>query len=95
MTAAGRANRSNLVKIESDIAAKEINLSDAKFNRDTAHRMLKILAGIDVDEELNLTTEFPNSFADLDAGKLTTTPEWEILNQQINMYENWHLSIIF
>lgn len=87
LTSAGRANRGNLVKIESDIAAKEINLSDAKFNRDTAHRMLKILAGIDVDEELNLTTEFPNSFADLDAGKLTTTPEWEILNQQINMYE--------
>ncbi|MBP5707551.1 MAG: TolC family protein, partial [Alphaproteobacteria bacterium] len=87
LTSAGRANRGNLVKIESDIAAKEINLSDAKFNRDTAHRMLKILAGIDVDEELNLTTEFPNSFADLAAGKLTTTPEWEILNQQINMYE--------
>jgi len=87
LTSAGRANRGNLVKIESDIAAKEINLSDAKFNRDTAHRMLKILAGIDVDEELNLTTEFPNSFADLDAGKLTTTPEWEILNQQISMYE--------
>jgi outer membrane protein TolC len=29
LTAAGRANRSNLIKIESDIAAKEINLSDA------------------------------------------------------------------
>ena len=28
LTSAGRANRSNLVKIESDIAAKEINLSD-------------------------------------------------------------------
>ena len=87
LTSAGRANRGNLVKIESDIATKEINLSDAKFNRDTAHRMLKILAGIDVDEELNLTTDFPQSFADLDAGKLTTTPEWEILNQQIRMYE--------
>ena len=87
LTSAGRANRGNLVKIESDIAAKEINLSDARFNRDTAHRMLKILAGIDVDTELNLTTEFPNSFADLDAGQLTSTPEWEILNQQIRMYE--------
>ena len=87
LTSAGRANRGNLVKIESDIATKEISLSDAKFNRDTAHRMLKILAGIDVDEELNLTTDFPNKFEDLNAKKLTTTPEWEILNQQIRMYE--------
>ena len=87
LTSAGRANRGNLVKIESDIATKEINLSDAKFNRDTAHRMLKILAGIDVDEEINLTTDFPKSFADLDAGELTNTPEWDILNQQIRMYE--------
>jgi outer membrane protein TolC len=87
LTSAGRASRGNLVKIESDIATKEINLSDAKFNRDTAHRMLKILSGIDVDEELNLTTEFPNSFAEMDAKKLTSTPEWDILNQQIRMYE--------
>lgn len=87
LTSAGRASRGNLVKIESDIATKEINLSDAKFNRDTAHRMLKILAGIDADEELNLTTEFPDKFDDLNAGKLTNTPEWDILNQQIRMYE--------
>ena len=87
LTSAGRANRSNLVKIESDIATKEISLSDAKFNRDMAHRMLKILAGIDVDTDLNLTTEFPKTFADLDAKKLTTTPEWDLLNQQIRMYE--------
>lgn len=87
LTSAGRASRGNLVKIESDIATKEIQLSDAQFNRDTAYRMLKILAGIDVDEEINLTTEFPNTFADLNAGKLTNTPEWDILNQQIRMYE--------
>ena len=87
LTSAGRANRGNLVKIESDIATKEINLSDAKFNRDTAYRMLKILAGIDTDEEINLTTDFPKSFADLDAKKLTNTPEWDLLNQQIRMYE--------
>ena len=87
LTSAGRANRGNLVKIESDVAAKEISLSDAKFNRDTAHRMLKILAGIDVDTELKLTTEFPQTFTDLNAKKLTTTPEWEILDQQILMYE--------
>ena len=87
LTAAGRANRSNLVKIESDIATKEINLSDAKFNRDTAHRMLKILAGIDMNEELNLTDDFPKTFADLDAGELKSTPQWDMLNEQIAMYE--------
>lgn len=87
LTSAGRANRSNLVKIESDIATKEINLSNAKFNRDTAHRMLKIMAGIDLDENLNLTDDFPTTFADLNAGELKSTPQWDILNQQIEMYE--------
>ncbi len=88
LTAAGRANRSNLVKIESDIATKEINLSDAKFNRDTAHRMLKILAGIDINEELKLTDSFPTKFADLNAPEtLESTPEWDILSEQINIYE--------
>ena len=87
LTSAGRANRSNLVKIESDIATKEINLSNAKFNRDTAHRMLKILAGIDINEELNLTDEFPKTFAELDAGELTSTPQWDVLTEQIQMYE--------
>lgn len=87
LTSAGRANRSNLVKIESDIATKEINLSDAKFNRDTAHRMLKILAGIDMEEELTLTDEFPKIFAEITAGKLNKNPEWDIYEQQIKMYE--------
>ena len=88
LTAAGRANRSNLVKIESDIASKEINLSDAKFNRDTAHRMLKIMAGINLDEELVLTDSFPTKFAELNAPKkLENTPEWDILSEQVNMYE--------
>lgn len=87
LTSAGRANRSNLVKIESDIATKEINLSNAEFNRDTAHRMLKILAGIDINEELNLTDEFPESFPDLNAGPLKTTPQWDVLNEQVQMYE--------
>lgn len=88
LTSAGRANRSNLVKIESDIATKEINLSDAKFNRDTAYRMLKILAGIDVDEEINLTDDFPAVFGDLNAGELTDTPKWQMLSSQVKMYED-------
>ena len=87
ITSAGRANRSNLVKVESDIATKEINLSDAEFNRDTAYRMLKILAGIDMNEELNLTDDFPKKFNDLKAGELKTTPEWEMLSEQVAMYE--------
>ncbi|MCR4917504.1 MAG: TolC family protein [Alphaproteobacteria bacterium] len=87
LTGAGRANRSNLVKIESDIATKEINLNDAKFNRDTAHRMLKILAGIDVEEPLNLTDKFPDSFAEIKQNELKNTPEWQVLNQQVKMYE--------
>lgn len=87
LTSAGRANRSNLLKIESDIATKEINVSDALFNRDTAHRMLKIMAGIDVNEELTLTDNFPSSFDALNVGELKTTPQWEILDEQVNMYE--------
>ncbi|MBO4745447.1 MAG: TolC family protein [Alphaproteobacteria bacterium] len=88
LAGAGRANRGNLVKIESDIATKQINLSDAEFNRDTSHRMLKILAGIDVDEPLNLTDEFPQEFPEMESKKLSNTPEWQILNQQVEMYES-------
>ncbi len=87
LTSAGRANRSNLLKIESDIATKEINVSDAEFNRDVAHRMLKIMAGIDMYEELVLTDNFPEKFGELSAEKLTTTPQWEILGEQVKMYE--------
>ncbi|MCL2748939.1 MAG: TolC family protein [Alphaproteobacteria bacterium] len=86
LTAAGRASRANLVKIEADVAAKEINLSDAKFNRDAAHRMLKIMAGIYVGEEMNLTTDFPNSFVHLNAGEIDS-PEWDMLGEQIKMNE--------
>lgn len=87
LTSAGRANRSNLLKIESDIISKEVNLAQVKFNRDTAYSMLKIMAGIDTDEELVLTDDFPNDFDALNAGELKTTPQWEILDEQVNMYE--------
>ena len=88
LTAAGRANRSNLIKIESDIARKEVDLSDALFNRDTAYRMLKIMSGIDVDEEIVLTDEFPDSFEPLEAKELKSNPEWDIYQKQIKMYES-------
>lgn len=88
LTAAGRANRSNLIKMESDIATKELALSDAEFNRDTAFRMLKIMSGIDVNENLVLTDNFPNKFAPLNRGDLKTNPEWDIYQKQIKMYES-------
>ena len=88
LTAAGRANRSNLIKIESDIATKEINLSDAEFNRDTAYRMLKIMAGIDVNEDVVLTDNFPDSFEPIVHKELKSNPEWDIYQKQIKMYES-------
>ena len=88
LTAAGRANRSNLIKIESDIATKEINVSDAQFNRDTAYRMLKIMAGIDETEDVVLTDDFPNSFEPLEQKELKSNPEWDIYQRQIKMYES-------
>lgn len=88
LTAGARANRSNLVKIESDIATKEINLSDAEFNRDTAHRMLKILAGIDMDTEITLTDAFPGTFPEISANALTDNPKWRALREQVQMYES-------
>jgi len=88
LTAAGRANRSNLIKIESDIATKEVNLSDAQFNRDTAYSMLKIMAGIDENEEIVLTDNFPSEFEALDVAELKSNPEWDIYQKQIEMYES-------
>jgi outer membrane protein TolC len=88
LTAAGRANRSNLIKIESDIATKEVNLSDAQFNRDTAYNMLKIMAGIDEKEEIVLTDNFPDEFEPLENTELKTNPEWDIYQKQIKMYES-------
>ena len=88
LTAGARANRSNLVKIESDIATKEINLSDAEFNRDTAHRMLKILAGIDMDTQITLTDAFPGTFPEMNAAALRDNPQWRVLREQVQMYES-------
>ena len=87
LTAAGRANRSNLIKIESDIATKEIDVSDAMFNRDTAYSMLKIMAGIDDGEQIVLTDNFPDKFEELNAKELKSNPQWDIYQKQIKMYE--------
>lgn len=87
LTNAGRANRSNLVNIQVDIAKKKVNLSDAKFNRDTAYRMLKIMADINVDETLNLTDNFPEKFIEISDDIITNNPHWKMLEQQAKMYD--------
>ena len=52
LASAVRANGSNLVIIESDIATKEIILSHAEFSSDTTHRKLQRLT------EKNMETEW-------------------------------------
>ncbi|MCQ2562789.1 MAG: TolC family protein [Alphaproteobacteria bacterium] len=88
LVSTGRANRMNLVKIESDIATKEVNVSDAKFNRDTAYRMLKIMVGLAPDTDIVLQDEIPNEFEKQDFKTLTSTPQWDIYEKQIKMYES-------
>lgn len=88
LLSAGRVSRANLVKIESDIAGKEIELSDAIFNRDIAYRTLKIFAGLDKDEEINLVDNFPNSFEEIEEKELESNPELEIMDKKIQMYES-------
>jgi len=90
LTATGRANRSNLVKISADVASREIDLSDAKFNRDSAHRMLKAYAGIEDNESLVLTSDFPNDFQIAKAKEIQPL-EWSIFESQAKMHdaEKW------
>lgn len=86
LTATGRANRSNLVKISADVAAREIDLADAKFNRDSAFRMLKVYAGIDEAEAISLVSDFPDRFADVRAKDINPL-EWDILQLQAKTYD--------
>ncbi|MDR1027660.1 MAG: TolC family protein [Rickettsiales bacterium] len=86
LTATGRANRSNLVKISADVAARGIELADAKFRRDSAHRMLKAYAGLDDAEPITLTTGFPGRFETMDRGT-PNPPEWEIHDATARLYD--------
>ncbi|MDR2268981.1 MAG: TolC family protein [Rickettsiales bacterium] len=90
LTATGRANRSNLVKISADVASREIDLADAKFNRDSAFRMLKVYAGIDEAEPIVLTSDFPDKFSSIRSKEINPL-EWEIYEAQAKMYdaEKW------
>jgi len=84
----GRPNKSNLVKISADVASNEIALSDAEFNRDSAYRLLKVMAGIDENESVTLTDNFPDGFGGLNAPKkLESNPEWDMLSRQAEMYD--------
>ena len=85
---AGRVARINLVKIESDIATKEIKLSDAIFNRDSAYRMLKVLINIPMQVSLVLTSEFPKTFKKLENYDVNNNPEFKLLAHQIQMKEH-------
>jgi outer membrane protein TolC len=87
LTAAGRANRSNLVKITADVAAREIDLDDAKYNRDAAFRMLKAYAGIDDGESIVLTSKFPDKFNDIKEKEISPV-EWDIYNLQAKIYDS-------
>jgi multidrug efflux system outer membrane protein len=86
LTATGRANRANLVRISTDVASREIELNDAKFNRDSAFRMLKVFAGIDEDERIVLTTNFPATFPEMVAQDIRPL-EWDILGAQVGIFE--------
>jgi len=93
LTATGRANRSNLVKISADVAAREIDLNDAKFSRDSAFRMLKVYAGIDETENIILMSEFPKNFSEITPRDISPL-EWDILSLQAGIFDaerrqNW------
>ena len=90
LTATGRSNLSNLVRISADVAARQIDLEDAKFGRDSAFRMLKAYAGIDDSETIALTTEFPTSFSAIRAGSPAPL-EWDVYETQAKLYsaEKW------
>jgi outer membrane protein TolC len=86
LTSTGRANRSNLVKISADVASREIDLSNAKFNRDSAHRMLKAYAGIDDGESLVLVSDFPDRFETKQAKEIKPL-EWDIYSKQAEIFD--------
>ncbi|MDR1697283.1 MAG: TolC family protein [Rickettsiales bacterium] len=85
-----RANRANLVKISADVETRAVALADAEFNRDSAYRMLRVMAGLADDEPITLTTSIPSEFSALVAApkKLESTPEWDMLEHQAKMFES-------
>jgi outer membrane protein TolC len=81
---AGRANKANLLKISTDVVIKESQLADAKFNADSAMRMLKIMADIDEEYNVVLTDEIPSKFAKAPSAEMYSYPEWDIHQEAYN-----------
>jgi len=86
LTATGRANRSNLVKISADVAAREIDVQDARFNRDSAFRMLKVYLGLEEEDEIRLTSDLPATFSSIEPKEIKPY-EVRVLEEQIKMFE--------
>ncbi|MDR2686057.1 MAG: TolC family protein [Rickettsiales bacterium] len=80
----GRANKANLLKISTDLAVKEAQLGDAKFNRDAAYRMFRIMSGLDEDDKIILTTDIPSEFRKQRPQEMDNYPEWDIYQEQYN-----------
>ncbi|MDR0319804.1 MAG: TolC family protein [Rickettsiales bacterium] len=81
---AGRANKANLLKISTDVVVKEAQLADAKFNADSAMRMLKIMADIDDDAVVVLVDEIPSKFPKAADSEIYAHPEWDIYQESYN-----------
>lgn len=79
---AGRANKANLLKISTDIAVKESQVNDAKFNADSAMRMLKIMA--DIDDDIILADDIPAKFSKVKDVSISDFPEWDIYQETYN-----------
>ncbi|MDR0804146.1 MAG: TolC family protein [Rickettsiales bacterium] len=87
LASAGRASRANLVKISADITTREMDLENAKFNHESALRMLKIMAGINLDEPVVLTDNLQNEFVAADA-EMKNNPDLEMMEFKVKMAES-------
>lgn len=90
-SAAVRPVKSDLIRSSADMASREILVDIAKYNRDKAYRLLKILCFIDSDNKVILTTTFTKKFNKLLTDELLVNvsnyPELKILQSQADMYE--------
>ncbi|MCL2629776.1 MAG: TolC family protein [Alphaproteobacteria bacterium] len=80
----GRANKANLLRISTDIAIKESQVSEARFNYESAMRMLKIMADIDDDVVVILSDEIPSAFIRAGDARIESYPEWDIYQEAHN-----------
>lgn len=90
-SAAVRPVKSDLIRSSADMASREILVDIAKYNRDKAYRLLRILCFIDINDTIVLTTSFVKKFNKLSSDELlaevSNYPELQILKSQSEMYE--------